>query len=85
MRAASSWAELSYNNAMEINMHTVQSSNIAKVGFDNRILYIEFHTGAIYSYEGVDEFTFAELLHAESIGSYFAKKIKNNYPFDRLA
>lgn len=58
----------------------VVSSNINSVGYDpeTQTLEVEFYTGVIYQYSPVTEEAKNQMLSSESIGSYFAKNIKNN-------
>jgi len=66
----------------EPEMQAVDSSNIEAVGYDSeeREIYIRFLDGRTYAYGDTDESTFEELLSADSIGSYFNRVIKPNYP-----
>lgn len=64
----------------KIEMVPVNSSNIAAIGYSEKLLtlHVEFHTGAVYRYYPVPKITYDELMGAESIGGYFAKNIKSN-------
>jgi hypothetical protein len=58
----------------------VQSSNIAAVGYDavQNILYVQFKgKDTVYEYHGVPLETYEAMMNAESIGSYYAKNIRN--------
>jgi hypothetical protein len=58
----------------------VQSSNIAAVGYDavQNILYVQFKgKDTVYEYHGVPLDTYETMMSAESIGSYYAKNIRN--------
>lgn len=65
---------------------SVESSNLASVGYDaaKQILEIEFNHGGIYQYSDVPQEVYNELMRADSLGRYFANKIKNNYEFERM-
>ena len=65
----------------------VFSSMIASVGYAARTktLEIEFLSGRIYQYFGVDKDTYDALLRAPSLGTYFNECIKDEYSFVRLA
>ena len=39
---------------------------------------MRFNSGAVYSYDPVDEEAYNGLLNAESVGSYFSKYIKSD-------
>jgi len=60
-------------------MHTVKSSNIAKVGHDGRALIVEFTNGSTYQYEGVPAHELQPLLRAKSVGAHFAANIRDRY------
>jgi hypothetical protein len=64
----------------------VESSSIKSIGYDiiTQLLEIEFTRGAIYQYQNVSSLEVVKMLFAESIGSYFAKYIKNNYEFEEI-
>jgi hypothetical protein len=64
----------------------VKSSNIAAVGYDSasKTLEVEFKTGAAYSYSNVPPSVARSLRKAQSIGGYFANKIKANYEGKKL-
>jgi hypothetical protein len=60
----------------------VQSSNIAAVGYDavQNILYVQFKgKDTVYEYHGVPLETYVAMMNAESIGSFYARNIKNLY------
>jgi hypothetical protein len=65
----------------------VSSSVIASAGYKarTRSLEIEFVSGRIYQYLGVDRRTHDELLAAPSKGTYFNAHIKDEYAFVRIA
>lgn len=67
-----------------MNMIPVDSSNLSSVGYENSILYVSFHHGGTYSYTGVPQSVYQNLLNASSKGKYFAANINNSYPFKKL-
>ncbi|MDO4267425.1 MAG: KTSC domain-containing protein [Eubacteriales bacterium] len=67
-----------------MNMIPVSSSNLRAVGYENGTLYVAFHHGGLYSYSGVPESVYNELLAASSKGSYFAAHIKNSYRYAKI-
>jgi len=66
----------------EIKRINVNSSNIKSVEYleELQILEIEFNSGGIYRYRGVNAVMFNNLINSSSIGNYFAQNIK--YKFD---
>jgi hypothetical protein len=56
------------------------------VGYDaeNGLLEIEFRSGSVYQDNGVPQETYAGLVAAPSIGSFFHKNIKDRYPCLRI-
>ena len=71
---------------MNIKMIQVSSSNIAKVGYDerNKIVHVEFLSGSKYIYKGVPQHEFDGLSNAPSVGSYLNRNYKNFYPYERI-
>ncbi|MFN6485882.1 MULTISPECIES: KTSC domain-containing protein [unclassified Nostoc] len=69
-----------------IVMLPVVSSMAMAVGYDHKeqILQVEFQSGAVYQYLGVDEDTWEDLHSSDSIGSFFNQEIKGRYDCDRL-
>jgi len=70
----------------EPEMQMVDSSNIEAVGYDaeNAEIYVRFLSGSTYVYTGAEQAVFEGLLHADSIGSYFNREIKNTYDCNQL-
>ncbi|GHU12193.1 hypothetical protein AGMMS50225_19540 [Betaproteobacteria bacterium] len=68
------------------DMHPVNSSNIASVGYDatEQTAYVQFLNGSIYAYRGVPEHEFENLRTAPSVGSYLNRYYKNMYPYERV-
>ncbi|CAM3720491.1 KTSC domain-containing protein [Rahnella victoriana] len=64
----------------------VVSSNILSIGYDPNTdtLEIEFLNGGIYEYYNVSQDIHIELMNAPSIGSYFNRNIRNNFPTQKL-
>lgn len=63
----------------------VDSSNLKSIGYDGEgmILEVEFKGGSVYRYFGVSSEIHRDLMSAQSKGSYFYKKIKNNFKFEK--
>lgn len=59
----------------------VDSSSIHSIGYDpeTRRLQVEFHSGKVYDYAGVEPAEHARLVAASSIGAHFAKHIRPLY------
>jgi hypothetical protein len=70
----------------EPQMYPVDSSNIEAVGYDpeEREIYIRFLDGRTYAYGNADESTFVDLRSADSVGSYFNRVIKPDFPCRQL-
>ncbi len=69
-----------------IAMLPVSSSVAYAVGYDSQdqILQVEFQTGEVYQYLGVDEDTWEDLHSADSIGRFFNQEIKGKYDCERI-
>lgn len=67
-------------------MHPVNSSNVAELGYDenNQQLYVRFVSGSLYRYSNVPIHEYEALDNAPSIGSYLNRNLKNVYPYERL-
>mgnify|MGYP001565767050 FL=1 len=65
---------------------TVQSSNIANVGYDQEELdlVVVFQNGQAYRYQDVPADIALGLLTAPSHGAYFANYIKNRYVYEKI-
>jgi hypothetical protein len=62
-------------------MHPVESSAVARIGYDAELeeTFVEFLDADLYAYEGVPADVFEELAHAESKGTFVNEMIKE-YP-----
>ncbi len=67
-----------------MRMIAVSSSNIASIGYENGVLYVSFNNGTLYSYSGVPEVEYRNLMSASSHGKYLAAHIKGVYPYRRI-
>ena len=56
------------------------SSNITSVGYDEetKTLEVEFFNQKVYQYSPITQEGYSLLMNAESIGSFFARNIKNS-------
>lgn len=66
-------------------VETPQSSNIAVVEHEGQILYVTFKNRSKYSYEGVTENLYEQLVNAESVGKFFNKNVKGVFPFKKVS
>lgn len=57
----------------------VNSSNVAKIGYDNTTLEVHFHSGSVYHYHNVSKALFNEFLLAKSKGKFLNSRIKPVY------
>lgn len=57
----------------------VKSSNVAAVGFADGVLTVKYKNNRTYSYHGVPEELYQELLKADSIGSFLAANVKGQF------
>lgn len=64
----------------------IKSSNIVSVGYDagTETLEVEFKGGRIYRYMAVPAAKHAEMMEAESIGSFLATQIKGHHEYVQL-
>lgn len=72
-----------------MEMKTVASSNIHSVGWEaspkgKGNLFVKFHHGGEYRYEGVPEDVFRSLLRSSSVGSYFANNVRDRYASTKI-
>jgi hypothetical protein len=67
-----------------MEMKTVKSSNIGKIGYENKKLRIEFKSGGLYEYNKVPEKTYRDFVKADSVGKYFHAKIRSKYQFKKI-
>ena len=67
--------------------YRIDSSAITSLGYDpsNRLLELEFVTGAVYDYEGVPPEEVLAMLESDSRGRYFDMHIRGPYPYRRIA
>jgi hypothetical protein len=59
----------------------VRSSTLQAVAYDeaSRTLFVQFRSAATYEYRDVPPETYGALLAARSVGSYFARRIRDRY------
>jgi hypothetical protein len=64
----------------------LQSSSLRSVGFNpnEKVLEVEFQSGEVYQYFGVQEPIFRELMLASSKGAFFNCCIEDHFPYKRI-
>ena len=67
-----------------MNRKEVKSSNIKSVGWEDKVLEIEFHSGGIYQYKPVGETIYTAFLESESKGKYFFQYIKGQFECEKM-
>jgi hypothetical protein len=80
----------SVNENQSIETSYVDIKNNLKLVIDSEIefliiskdeLYVQFKSGATYTYSGVSESVYAELCEAESFGKFLNSNIKGTYSY----
>ena len=68
-----------------MEMHDVQSSVVAAVGYDRdrNVLEVRFRSGRIYHYFDVPQELFEELLGAPSVGQFFNEVVRPRFRSER--
>ena len=69
-----------------MNRTSVNSSNVAAVGYDpgNMTLEVEFVKGTIYQYFDVPQHVYDALMGASSLGSFLNQHIKGSYRYAQV-
>ncbi|WP_299082971.1 KTSC domain-containing protein [uncultured Ruegeria sp.] len=69
-----------------MEMHQVDSSNVAAIGYDDgsETLQVEFNSGATYQYFDVPEHIFDAMLESTSKGQFLHQNIKGAFRFSRV-
>lgn len=65
---------------------SVESSNIAEVGYDaaSATMEVMFHDGKVYQYFDVPAHVHDEMMHADSVGRFFSANIRGVFRFARV-
>lgn len=66
---------------LAVKMTSVESSNVAAIGYLKPNLYVRFHSGGEYKYSGVPESLFHDFMAADSKGGFLASHIKGRFPY----
>lgn len=72
--------------AADIEMQSVKSSLLDKVGYDPeaKVLAVQMnYSSDVYLYQNVPQEIFDDLLAADSKGAFYVKKIKGQYKTER--
>lgn len=66
-------------------IQNVESSNIRAVDYDDitSTLTLYFHSGYVYRYFGVPANVVKDLVNSPSIGQYFHRYIREQYPYEK--
>ena len=67
-----------------VQMTPVKSSNIAELGWNDGVMHVKFSNGGLFSYAGITNQMYNELLNAKSIGSHFGKYIRPKFKGTKL-
>lgn len=67
-----------------IQLTPVKSSNITELGWNDGVLHVRFKNGGLFSYSGVTNAMYNDLLAAESIGAHFSKHIRTKHKGTKL-
>lgn len=63
--------------------YAVNSSRIATVGWENNVLQVEFHRGAVYNYYNVTHEEYLAFINAPSLGHEISV-IDKTHPYERV-
>lgn len=63
----------------ERRMVQVSSSNLLEIGHDGESLFVRFHNGTLWRYEGVPTSTFDQMIASPSVGRFFAAVIRAKF------
>lgn len=72
-----------------MNMTSVESSNIAAIGYNptTQEMQVRFKNGTTYGYVHVEAAVHEKIVKADSVGSEFNRLVKSNpgkYPFKKI-
>ena len=70
----------------QIIWEDVDSSNVSRVAYEpeSQTLCVQFKSGGLYSYSGVDVNTYFGLVGADSVGQYLNQVVKVMYPYTKF-
>lgn len=61
----------------------VSSSRMRSVGWENNVMEVEFHDGAVYQYMGVTSSEYRDFLNSSSLGSALSR-LDKQHPYHRV-
>ena len=78
--------EIMFSHRGTISVYDIDSSSIASLWYmpSTSKLQVTFKNDTEYGYAGVEIGTFFMMMTADSVGSFFAKNIRNKYPTEKL-
>lgn len=67
-------------------LQIAKSSQVEHIGYDreSHALYVKFHRGGLYAYQGVCSDVADRFLRAESHGKFLAAEIKGRYDYSKV-
>ena len=67
-------------------LQAVNSKTISKVGYDPQtlIMIIEFHTGSMYEFSGVDQDIYQQFINSPSLGTFFSKNLRKKFQYKKI-
>jgi len=66
-----------------MNMQPVSSDRMVAVGWADDTLFVEFHDGALYAYDGVSSQEHQSFMSAPSLGSELSR-LDKRHPYRRI-
>ena len=67
-----------------MELKEVLSSNIKRIGYDDKCLLVEYMSGAMYKYKDVPRSVYKQFLEAESKGRFMNSEVKGKYEYERV-
>lgn len=61
-----------------MNMQSVSSSRMNKVGWENNTMHVEFKNGQVYVYQNVSKSEYESFLNSSSLGSALSRLDKTH-------
>ena len=67
-------------------MSSVDSTSLSAIGYHepSDTLQVQFVSGSVYQYHGVEKYLYEQLMQAASKGGFFNANIKNQYAYSRV-
>ena len=66
-----------------MNLKSVSSSRISKVGWEDNTLYVQFKNGVIYAYFNVSQSEYTDFINSSSLGSSLSR-LDKIHPYRKL-